>query len=599
MRLSRIRITNFRNFREFDVPISGHAVIVGENKIGKSNLLFALRLVLDPSLPDTARQLRMEDLWDGLDRPLASDDRIEIAVEFVDFEDDEDLLSILAEHLVKPDPMTARLTYVFQPIATLEGTPKKDSDYEFYIFGGDRQENFIGGDVRRRIPMTLLSALRDAEGDLANWRRSPLRPLLETAKGLIDADVLEEVAEEVHKATEAVTDIKEVREVAARLSKKLTAMVGDSQALETTLGFSPTDPERLIRSLRLFIDGGDRAIADASLGSANLIYLALKSLELEELVAGHERDHAFLAIEEPEAHLHPHLQRLVYREFLRPRIEPKGERQANAKSETTTILLTTHSPHIASVAPLRSIVLLREKEGTDGTVGCSTSAIEFAKEDIADLERYLDVTRGEILFAKGIILVEGHAEVFVIPSLAKMLGHDLDKLGISVCSVSGTHFRAYVRLLGPKGLDIPFVVLTDFDPLSGGGNLGISRVLKLLAEVVSPETLEGKSEAEQLELAEKQGIFLNEHTFEVDLFKSGREKSICKTLIELAPGDTARERAEQWQDDPGSLDTKRFLQDISSIGKGRFAQRLCANMRNRKCPRYIREAMKHVVTRCE
>jgi putative ATP-dependent endonuclease of the OLD family len=55
MRLSRIQIDNFRNFKSLDIALSGHAVIVGENKIGKSNLLHALRLVLDPSLPDSAR----------------------------------------------------------------------------------------------------------------------------------------------------------------------------------------------------------------------------------------------------------------------------------------------------------------------------------------------------------------------------------------------------------------------------------------------------------------------------------------------------------------------------------------------------------------
>ena len=66
MRLSRIYIHNFRNFKEFDIKLGDRAVIVGDNKIGKSNLLYALRLILDPSLPDSARQLRLEDFWDGL-----------------------------------------------------------------------------------------------------------------------------------------------------------------------------------------------------------------------------------------------------------------------------------------------------------------------------------------------------------------------------------------------------------------------------------------------------------------------------------------------------------------------------------------------------
>lgn len=70
MHISCMRIENFRNFHIVDVPLGENAVIVGENKIGKSNLLYALRLVLDPSLPDSARQLKDEDFWDGLPRPL-------------------------------------------------------------------------------------------------------------------------------------------------------------------------------------------------------------------------------------------------------------------------------------------------------------------------------------------------------------------------------------------------------------------------------------------------------------------------------------------------------------------------------------------------
>ncbi len=70
MKISRVQIKNFRNFASLDVALGEHAVIVGENKVGKSNFLFALRLILDPSLPDTARKLRDEDFrpWERGDR---------------------------------------------------------------------------------------------------------------------------------------------------------------------------------------------------------------------------------------------------------------------------------------------------------------------------------------------------------------------------------------------------------------------------------------------------------------------------------------------------------------------------------------------------
>ena len=72
MHLSRITIENFRNFSKLDADLAGNVVVVGENKVGKSNLLYALRLLFDPSLPDSARELGLADFWDGLDGPDAT-----------------------------------------------------------------------------------------------------------------------------------------------------------------------------------------------------------------------------------------------------------------------------------------------------------------------------------------------------------------------------------------------------------------------------------------------------------------------------------------------------------------------------------------------
>src|SRR5437868_2888115 len=98
MRISRIQINNFRNFQHCDLSLGEHAVIVGENKIGKSNLIYAVRLVLDPRMSDAERHLRVEDFWDGISRPLTRDDVISISVDLTDFEDNDDLLALLAEH---------------------------------------------------------------------------------------------------------------------------------------------------------------------------------------------------------------------------------------------------------------------------------------------------------------------------------------------------------------------------------------------------------------------------------------------------------------------------------------------------------------------
>jgi putative ATP-dependent endonuclease of OLD family len=66
MRIDKVTVKNFRNLADVDVPLQRGTVIVGENRVGKSNFIHALRLVLDPTLPNSERYLRREDFWDGL-----------------------------------------------------------------------------------------------------------------------------------------------------------------------------------------------------------------------------------------------------------------------------------------------------------------------------------------------------------------------------------------------------------------------------------------------------------------------------------------------------------------------------------------------------
>ena len=591
MRISRIQIQNFRNFKAVDVCLGHSTVIVGENKIGKTNLLHAIRLVLDPSLPDSARQLRDEDFWDGLPRPVAREHKVTVSIDLAEFEADEDQVALLCEHLVEPEPMIARLTYVFQCLESVEGEPTKESDYEFLLYGGDRPEDRLEFNLRRRLPLDLLPALRDAEGDVGNWRRSPLRPLLDGVGGRIDRDELRTLSENISAATEAVAQNGEVRRLVEAINTRVAGMVGSNHSVETALGFSPNDPERLLRALRLFIDGRRREIGAASLGTTNLLYLTLKALGLDQAVVDGQRHHTFLAIEEPEAHLHPHLQRLVYRDFLR-----SEERQEGLRS--VTIILTTHSPHIVSVAPLHSLVLLRKTSDGQSSEGVSTAQLELAAEVVADLERYLDVTRGEMLFAKGVLLVEGDTERFLLPALAKANGIDFDELGITVCSVAGTNFLPYIELLGDRGLRLPVAVLTDGDPTSDGKKRGEARILRLLEAIVAPEDLERRTSVQRLGMARDCGLFVGDHTCEIDLFRSGVHDEIIQTLVDLAPGNAVKTRARDLQADPGSLDSVQLMKDVTAMGKGRFAQHLSTKLTAVGWPDYMRDAVTYVRTRC-
>lgn len=592
MYLSNLRIANFRNFETVDIPLDGNIVLLGENRVGKSNLLFAIRLVIDPTLPDSARQLKLSDFWDGCD--LSTSPQIEIHLEFADFDSDASLSALLTDFRIAENPALARLSYVFRKKEDIAGEPKSSEDCEFIVFGGGQESRTIPSRVRRRIAIDMLDALRDAEAQLASWRNSPLRPLLEDAFGSLSRADLDSVASALESATgtmEAFTPIKNLEE---SLRGGILNLAGTAHDLNARLRFAPTDPLRLMRSISMFIDDGKRGITEASLGSANVALISLKLAEFAWRRAKNERNFSLLCIEEPEAHLHPQLQRAVFDKLF------------NNADKAQSLIVTSHSPTLASIAPLRSVVrLCRDDNGR--TQAFSLAELPVTTDELDDIERYLTATRAELLFAKGVIFVEGDAEEVLIPGFAEAMGFNLDELGITVCSVAGVNFEPYVKLAGSLGIRI--AVITDWDPLDGSKQpLGKARAISIWDAFCAVRPEKHKLSAEEKawfvdkgfeecsDLWKKAGIFLSPQTFEVSVANTPILKDALLNILDAQGfGSLRTSRIASWRagQDP---EPAQLLAMISDIGKGRLAAKLKKKASGLAPPEYIAAAIQYVVS---
>lgn len=528
-----------------DVPLQRHTVVVGENRSGKSNLLHAVRLVLDSTLSAEQRRLKPEDFWEGLstdaEDAMSAGAMVEVSLDITDFGDESGVLTALGDALIIGEPLTARLTYRWEP----DPLVIDEVVYRARLYGGSEERVISAVEVRDRLITVFMHALRDVENDVRSWRRSPLRDLLESASRDVSPSDLESVRDAMAAANTALNDLGPLVTLSQNIGTSTTDAVGANQGLETTLAAAPPDPRRLIRSMQLFVDGiAQRQLTSTSLGALNVLYFSLLELQLKQRLATKEAAHVLMAVEEPEAHLHPHLQRLLFKHLQKD-------------DSTRSTIVTTHSPHIASVTSARNLVMLRTTP--EGTVARAASTADLAFEEWEDIDRYLDATRSELVFARRVLLVEGVAEQLIVPSLARFSGVDLDEVGISVCAIGGTHFAAYVKLC--TALDIPWAVLTDGDPTI---KVTGDRRKEILVEQAG---------------ADEGAIFVGGTTFEHDLIAHSVEnrQAIISVIADLLGTEAETDRATVAGWEAGSPSKDEFISMIKTVGgKGRFAQRLAA-----------------------
>jgi len=463
MFLSNIKLWNFRKFgsdAEFNLetpnlnlPLkNGLNVLIGENDSGKTAIIDAVKLVLGTHSLDWTR-LAEEDFYKNAERL-----RIELTF--------EDLVPDEAKNFVEWIGWTGE-GEACQTYLRLNYDGKRNSERILpseVRAGADSEGHPLTAEARDYLRATYLKPLRDAMAELVPKRNSRLSQIFqghEAFRGKEKSHHLMTHFQQFNTAIEKYFEGKDAndspltndtkgKDLKDEVDKYIESFYGRDK--KSKIDVAEGNLKSILEKLELSIKDD----VNPGLGTLNRLFMAAELVHLNK----HNWHGVRLGlIEELEAHLHPQAQMQVI--------------EGLQKEADLQIILTTHSPNLASKVKLDELIICNSCQALP--MGKDKMGKEFTalgKSDHRFLERFLDVTKSNLFFAKGVIMVEGWAEEILLPALAKkmkksgLIPKDLTEAGVSVVNVGGTSFLRYskifVRKEGPE-MDVFVAIVTDVD----------------------------------------------------------------------------------------------------------------------------------------
>lgn len=641
MFIKTLTIQNYRNFGEpaFVLPLRQFTLVLGENNVGKTNLLNALCLLMGQELSVAqSRTLQLDDFnYESVTRfrkhvadpTIAPEDIVfpEVIVDATLTGMNEDQEAVVGDWFSDATLEEAKITYRFsirssfdrkrwieeqrELLASLSDafedveTPQNCEDdeqtrsddhtgdstfwnrvefplgeYRHIVYGGGRPSNECDSHFLRMLKVELLDALRDARRELiASGEQRLLYRILRQGHHSKYTDLKESLLalEECVKGNSALKGIKEeVEKLLERVS--LVAADGDNSI---DFNFSSPDATELLKKIGMVYGINPINVERNGLGRNNLLYIALVLSQLAKPTSGdlHEDSPTcfrVVGIEEPEAHLHPHLQDHLARNIESVRSEHDDKMQ---------LILTSHSTHIASRLSLENtVILFTDSESERLSSHYILEGLDHKKEKdaVRFLSLYLDATKSRMFFARRLILVEGIAEQTLIPRMfQKYKGESLERHSVTVLNVNGVAFRHFLKVI-KNGYFLKCVVLTDSD----AGTAAESRPFDLKTDFDDGTRI-------QVEITE------HETTFEKELIAANKQGEGKKAVLSALKA-TRSIIGKQIETDTGKddLDVESVFDRIEEY-KAAFAfnlaQAMDADESKLTLPTYIQRAFDFVV----
>ncbi|SDF93495.1 putative ATP-dependent endonuclease of the OLD family [Methanolobus vulcani] len=455
IRIDFVRISGFRGLSNVEISLPKFTLLIGANNSGKTSVIKALQLALG----DYLRFLTDDDFhieengeqWDEIIvdlRIIAADS---LGKRIGNFSDEW-----LGEFGDKIQSEADGNQFV--AIRSVVGHDKIKGGYFIERYSLQKWPEFNKWKeetvIRNRkitgrleaIPFISIEAQRDIHNELKEKSSFIGRVLSSVEYDDDDIKKLEEMLAEINKkATDKSEQLKVLKN---HLNKLNNSFEGNGH---TELTPFPKKVRDL--SKRFSVHFGDTDAHSFSMEyhgmgtrswASMLTVMAFSELRAENHEKEAEPFFPILAAEEPESHLHPNAQRTLYRQLL----ETNGQ-----------VIISSHSPYLAAMA---NIYNLRRMVKCVSNVEVSSMMDGLDNEDINILQREIMRFRGELLFAKAVILVEGVTEEQLIPAMFETwCGYKPFSVGVNCISVAGKNYTPFIKMACSFG--IPVFIVSDND----------------------------------------------------------------------------------------------------------------------------------------
>jgi len=435
MILASVKLQGFRNFKNGEINLAKKSLIIGANDVGKTNLLWAIRLLLDRSLSDYDIEPKDTDFY-----AFEETNAFTIQLHFDDVT--EDCVVSKLKGKIGDDNKLILAYKAFRDKTTKVKT--------YQLFAGpttDLLEEIEDRYYRKVLNVKYISSRRD----LHNYISREKAYLFQIAKENRDEDevikdesLYAEIQSQLKNVDEKIPKLNFISSATNTINDELNKLSLHHTKQRIVFDASSSNVDNFINSVSIASKSNEQSVLIGGDGRLNQIYLALWASR-NELTKDSLKEVTIFCIEEPEAHLHPHQQRKLA-DYLNSSI--KGQ-----------VLLTSHSPQIASEFSPNSLVRLYNKKGE--TKAASNGCSEIIDKAFKDFGYRLSILPAEAFFSDVVFLVEGVSEELFYKTLSTQLKIDLDRLNISILMVDGIGFSTFIKILNSLGID--WVLRTDND----------------------------------------------------------------------------------------------------------------------------------------